>query len=110
MKEFNVSRGKDDKDLFIQKEREFFAYDSMADKTLHIEAIMGAYSCVKAMFNISVKAIPADKEKEIRDALDAVAKKYRSIMSGGPNDNWDYFAALQGDVNKAYAMLKEVLT
>lgn len=109
MKEFNVSRDKDDKDLFIQKEREFFAFDSMADTTLHIQAIMGAYSCLKAMFNISVKQLSEEKEQEIRKELEAIAAKYRSIRQGGASDTWEFFAGMQGDVNQAYRDLKEAM-
>jgi len=109
MKEFNVSREKDDKDLFIQKEKEFFIYDSLADKNLHIDCIMGAFSCVKAMFNVSVKQLPKDVEDDIRLDLANIGKKYRDLVPGGERDNWDFFAELQNDVNLVYAKLKEAL-
>lgn len=109
MQTFNVSREKDDKDYLVQNERQYFSYMMVADQPktrLHLDYLMAAFSCVKAMYSIISPKLSKEDQDKIEKDTDAISAKVDNLTMGGPNDNKAYLAGIQKDIEELYRGVK----
>lgn len=112
VREFDISREREDKQSFIEMEKQYFACDAIANHTLHIEALTDSLTCLKHMINLSWRHIDSNKLIELRKGISVALEKCWKFRSGGPQseyDTLDYLKDIHEDISKTYQDLKEAL-